>query len=123
MSFTVLQTILPLVFGRHLDILLILPFLELTRLSIPSDITTFVLVLGQVQLIKSKHQGMNKPRILDRISRDAEMYFAIITMCHFLTAVTYFTVKVGFFTPVSEFYAWLTIEFFGQSTLGGIPTV
>ena len=46
---------------------------------------------------------MNKPKLLDKISRDAKVYFGVITTCHFLTVVVHFTTRVRFFVPVSEF--------------------
>jgi len=48
---------------------------------------------------------VNSPRILDKINRDAEMYFAFITTYTFFAMVMYFAAGVRFFAPVFEFYA------------------
>ena len=104
-TLTIVQMTLPIVFGRYSVTLLTLPFLELTRPRIPPEITVFVLVLVQVKLIKSKCRKVNAPTIIDIINRDAGIYFMLITTFNSLAMVMYFTVKVGFFAPVSEFYA------------------
>lgn len=87
-------------FGEHSS-----PYSPVPRVdpSVPLEITVFVLVVVQVRLIKSRYQGVNTPKIIDRIGRDAEVYFMVITVYNLLGVVMYFGVKVGFSTPVSEF--------------------
>ena len=59
----------------------------------------------QTNIIKSTYRGMNGPRILDTVSRDAEIYFAVIATSHFLAVVMYITTRVRFSVPVFEFDA------------------
>lgn len=95
--------ILPLSFGSYPSLFWLL---ELTRPHVPSDIAVFVLVLVQVHLIKSRYRGMGGPKILDTISRDAEIYFAVITTSHILSVIMHFAVMVRFFAPMSTIPAF-----------------
>lgn len=45
------------------------------------------------------------PSILDTISRDAEVYFGIITTTHLSIVVMYAAARVRFFVPVPKFDA------------------
>jgi hypothetical protein len=56
----------------------------------------------QAQIFKSRYRGIGMPSILDTVSRDAEIYFAIITSIHFWIVVFYAAARVGFFAPVPE---------------------
>ena len=38
---------------------------------------------------------MNRSRILNTVSRDAEIYFAVITTCHLLIVVMILAARVG----------------------------
>jgi hypothetical protein len=64
-----------------------------------------VLVIGQAQLIKSKHRGMGGPSILDTVSRDAGIYFAVVASSHLVIVVMFFAARVGLFAPVLKFDA------------------
>jgi hypothetical protein len=79
-------------------------FIVLTYLAVPTDVSVFVIVLVQAQTIKSRHQG-NGSRILDTVTRDAEIYFAVITTSHLLIVVMILTARVRFSVPVPEFDA------------------
>ena len=46
---------------------------------------------------------MNGSSILDTVTRDAEIYFVVITTSHFLAVVMYITARVRFSMPVFEF--------------------
>ena len=74
----------------------------------PPDITVFLFVIVQTRLIKSRHihQGMNTPKILQTVSRDAKIYFAIITTSHFLIVIMNTTTGVRLFASVPEFDAY-----------------
>jgi len=52
--------------------------------------------------MKSMHRGMNRSRILDAVSRDAGIYFALITTSHLLTVVMNVAARVGFSLSASE---------------------
>jgi len=69
-------------------------FLPLTYLTIPTDVTVFAIILVKTHIIKSRHL-MNRSRILNTVSRDAEIYFVIITTCHFLIVVMILAARVG----------------------------
>ena len=62
-----------------------------------------MLVIVQVQIIKSRNRGMKVSGVLTRVTRDAEIYFAVISSSHLLVIIMYSTTKVGFFSPVFEF--------------------
>jgi len=59
--------------------------------------------MAQAQIFKMRHRGIGVPNILDKISRDAEIYFASITMNHLLIVIMYAAARVGFLVPVLEF--------------------
>lgn len=77
------------------------PTLELNHLSAPLDIAVFVLVIVQTRLIKLTHPGV--PSILEAVSRDARVYFVVISSSHFVVVVMYSVARVGFFPQVVEF--------------------
>jgi len=83
----------------------IFPFLESSYLSVPLDVLVFAFVLVQTRIIASTHQGIKTPNVLGTITRDAEIYFAVISTSHFLIAVMFAVARVRFFTPVLEFNA------------------
>jgi hypothetical protein len=62
-----------------------------------------MLVMVQAQLIKSMYRGVNAPSILDAVSREAEIYFAIISSSHLSVVIIFFVARVGLFAPVLEF--------------------
>lgn len=99
-SLATVQLVLPLVFGEYSSPYSLVPRVDP---SVPLEIAVFVLITTQVRLFKSRYQGMNMPKILKRIGKDAEIYFIFITVYNLLAVVMYFTVKVGFSAPVSEF--------------------
>ena len=103
-AFTTIQMTLSLTFGRYF-VTLPLPFLELTRLPVLSDIVAFTLVVMQIRLLRSAHQGIHVPRIINTVGRDAKVYFAVITTTHLLIVVMYITTRVGFFALLSKFNA------------------
>jgi len=57
----------------------------------------------QAQIFKKSYRGIGVPNILDTINRDAEIYFATITMNHLLIVIMYSAARVGFLAPVPEF--------------------
>lgn len=75
----------------------------MTHLTASTDIAVFGLVIIQTQMMKSVHRGMNRSKILDTVSRDAGIYFALITTSHLLTVVMNIAARVEFSLPVSEF--------------------
>lgn len=91
-------SISPLFFG--------LLFLAMTRLAVPTDIVVFAFVLIQTKVMNSMYRGINRSSILNTVSRDAGLYFALITSSHFLTVIMCIATSVGFFLPVSEFYVY-----------------
>ena len=99
-SLSIVQTMLPLTFGRYSVTLL---FLELTHPPILPEIAVFVLVFVHIKRFRLKYRGMNEPKILDRINRDAEIYFVLTSVINLLAVVMFFTVKVGSSAPASEF--------------------
>ena len=64
-----------------------------------------MLVIVQTKIIKSRNRGMNVSTILSTVTREAEIYFAVIASSHFLVLVMYPTKRVGFFSSVLEFNA------------------
>ena len=70
--------------------------------SVHLDIAVFVLVTVQTQLVKSLHCGVGVPSILDTISRDAGIYFAVIASSHFLVVVLYSAARVRPFAKMFE---------------------
>lgn len=82
---------------------LIPPFLESNNLPVPSDVLVFVFIVVQKRLITSTHQGLNVPNILNTVTRDAEVYFAMISTSHLLIVVMFSVARVGFVVPVFEF--------------------
>lgn len=108
-TFTVIQMALSLAFGRYPSLFLI-PFLGLTHLLVPSDMAVFTLVVVQTRFLKSMHRGVNVPSIIDTVSRDAEIYFAVITTTHFLIVVMYAAARVGVLCVGTQAWRALTIE-------------
>jgi len=62
-----------------------------------------VLVIVQAQIIKLRNRGMKVSGVLDTVTRDAEIYFAVISSSHLLVIIMYSTTRVGFFSLVFEF--------------------
>jgi len=77
------------------------PF-EITHLAVPTDIAVFTLAIIQNQIMKSMNRGTSRSNILDTVSRDAGIYFALITVSHFLVLVMYLTARVKFSSLVFE---------------------
>lgn len=101
---TIAQVTLALVFGKRFIVLSDPPFLELNHLPVPLDVAVFLLVVIQMQAIRSVYRGrMIGPDILDTLNRDAEIYFAVISTSHFLIVLMCFLARVGFFSPALEF--------------------
>ena len=48
-----------------------------------------------------KHRGVGRSSFLNAISKDAMLYFALITTSHFLIVVAYVSSKVGPFVLAS----------------------
>jgi len=46
---------------------------------------------------------MNVPNLLDTVTRDAEIYFAMLSTSHLVIVVTFAAARVGFFILVFEF--------------------
>ena len=95
---------LSLSFGKHFETLPTLPISQIEPLFIPLDIAVFVLVIVQTRLIKIT--GMNAPSILDTVSRDARIYFALIATSHLVSVLMFGLARVGVFAPVPEFNAY-----------------
>ena len=53
--------------------------------------------------MKSMNRGMSRSSILDTVSRDAGIYFGLITASHFLVLVMSLTTRVRFSVLVFEF--------------------
>lgn len=85
------------------------PFLELNHSQNPVDIAVFTSVIVQVRLIKSIHPGMGVSSILNTISKDAKIFFAVIASSHILVVIMYSVARVGFFID-SRVQRVLTIE-------------
>ena len=98
----IVQISLSLAFGKHFVIHLS-PFLELICPPLPLDIAVFAFVIAQARLIKSMHPGVNVPAILKTLSRDAEIYFVVISSSHTSTVIMYPTARVGFFAQMLDF--------------------
>ena len=98
----IVQISLSLAFGKHFVVHLS-PFLGLICQPLPLDIAVFAFVIAQARLIKSMHPGVNVPSILNTVSRDAEIYFAVISSSHLLTVIMYFAARVRFFAQVLGF--------------------
>lgn len=78
-------------------------FPESNHLSVPSDVLVFVFALIQTQLIASVRQGTGASDILDTVTRDAVLYFILISTSHFLILIMLAVARVRFFVPVLEF--------------------
>ena len=92
---------LSLAFGKHPAIHLDPPpLLELNHSSVPLDAAVLAFVIVQVRLVKSINPGVDVPSILNTVSRDAGVYFAVISTSHALTLIMYSVsgARVGFFT-------------------------
>ena len=75
----------------------------MNRLSVLSDLAVLVLVIVQAQLFKSRHGGLNGPDILGTISKDTEIYFAVVASSHLLIMIIISVARVRFFVLVLEF--------------------
>jgi len=96
---TILQISLSLGFGEHIVTLpRSRPGTELPICSV--DVAIFVLVIAQTQNIRSRSPGMHVSSILNTVSRDAEIYFAVIASSHLMAVVMYSAARVGLFPPV-----------------------
>ena len=105
-AWTLVQVSLSLGFGKHI---VTLPnsvyFLELSLLFILVDVGVLVLVVVQAQIIKLRNRGMKVSGVLNTVTRDAEIYFAVISSSHLLVIIMYSTTRVGFFSLLFEFNA------------------
>ena len=81
-------------------------FFELNRPPVPLDIAVFILVIAQMQYMKATHRGIKLPSVLNAVSRDTGVYFAIIASSHFLVVVMYSVARVGLFVRVLGFNAY-----------------
>ena len=79
------------------------PSLEITHLAVPEDVAVFALAVIQNRVMKSISRGIARSSILDTISRDAGIYFGLITVSHFLGLVMYLAARVRFSALVFEF--------------------
>ena len=105
-AWTIVQVSLSLGFGKHIIALPNHPLPhESSHLFVSVDIGVLVLVIVQVQIIKSRNHGMKVSGVLNRVTRDAEIYFAVISSSHLLVIIMYSTTEVGLFSPVFEFNA------------------
>lgn len=75
---------------------------------VPLDVLVFVSVIVQVGLVKSVHPGVNVnvPSILNTVTKDAVMYFAVISSSHVWAVIMYSTATVGFFGSVLKFHMY-----------------
>jgi hypothetical protein len=101
---TVLQISISLFFGKFF---LILPHLSTPRTEPlirppPSDIAVFALVIIQAHLIRSRYQGIGGPNVLDRVSKDAGIYFGVIATSHFVIVIMFAAARVRFLTQPHE---------------------
>ena len=98
------QISLSLGFGRHTVTLLDRPFISsnLTPPFIPIDVMVFMFVIVQTIIIKSESRGTNFPSILDAVSRDALIYFVVISSSHLLVVIMYAAARVGSSSPVLD---------------------
>lgn len=75
----------------------------MSLLFIPIDVGVLVLIIVQAQIIKSRNRRMKVSSVLNTVTRDAEIYFAVISSSHLTVIIMYSTTKVGF--SVLEFNA------------------
>jgi len=78
---------------------LIPPFLELNYPLVPIDIVVFVSILVQKKLVT---QGMNKSNIINTVTRDAEIYFIVVSAVHLLVIIMFAVARVRSFALVLE---------------------
>jgi len=71
-------------------------------LSFAFDVAVFVTVMVQAQIFKSGQRWIGVPSILDTVSRDAQIYFALITSTHLLIVLMFAVTRPGVrFLPVA----------------------
>lgn len=87
------------------SLFLTLPFIVLIHLAVPTDTVAFVLIIVRAQTTKSMYRGMKGPNILDTVSKDAWIYFAVISTYHCLTVIMYLAARVRFLILMFEFDA------------------
>jgi len=96
---TIIQISLSLGFGKHIVTLpRSRPRTEPRICSV--DVAVFAFVIAQTQNIRSRSRGMHVSSILNTVSRDARVYFAVIASSHLMAMVMYNAARVGFFSPV-----------------------
>jgi len=64
-------------------------------ISLSFDVAVFALIVIQTRLIRSRYRGMNRPDILSRLSRDTEIYFAVIATSHFMITIMFGVARAG----------------------------
>ena len=80
-------------------------FFELSPLSVPADVGVLVFVVVQARFLKSLDRGLNVSTIIDTISRDAVIFFVLISTSHVLNVILTSTARVRFFSPMFMFSA------------------
>lgn len=75
----------------------------MSLLPISVDVGVLVFVIVQTQILKSRSHGMMVLSILDTVTRDAVIYFAVISSTHFLVVIMYYAARVGSFSLIFEF--------------------
>ena len=93
-AFTIIQLSLSLVFGRYFVHFSQTLHSSITYLAAPTDVAVFALTVIQNKIMKSRNRGIARSSILDTVSRDAGIYFALITMFHFLILIVYLAAGV-----------------------------
>ena len=101
-SLTVLQMSVSLSFGKHFVTIPHPPFPPIGLVNCSPDVVVFVLVIVQTHIIRGRYQGMGRPDLLDRFSRDTELYFGVISTSHFVIVVIFAAARVGFFVPIPQ---------------------
>ena len=88
-GWTITLISISLAFGKCFATLPNSPLPGANNLHVPLDIVVFAIIVAQRQLMRSLHRGVNVPSILNTVSRDAGVYFAVIASSHFAVVVLY----------------------------------
>lgn len=102
-TWTIVQMCLSLGFGMSSLFLITPPFPRIEPLSVPIDLGVLVFVIVQTQILKLRNRGMKVSSILSTVTRDAVIFFVVISSSHVLVVIMYSTAGVGFFSPAFEF--------------------
>jgi len=79
--------------------------LKLNHLSVSLDALIFFCVIVQTRLVGPTRWGMKGPSILDKVARDTQRYFILISTSHLLIVIIFFAARVGPFAQLPEFSA------------------